>query len=78
MCNYLRSVPIVVIQKLISFPLLYIKDIDDIHPIMGQETLVQDNLGVLFTPADHPVLFRHRECDRTTFVLWLVVESNGT
>ena len=51
------SVPIVVIQKLISFPLLYIKDIDDIHPIMGQETLVQDNLGLLFTPADHPVLF---------------------
>jgi hypothetical protein len=51
------SVPIVVIQKLISLPLLYIKDIDDIHPIMGQETLVQDNLGVLFTPAEHPVLF---------------------
>jgi hypothetical protein len=51
------SVPIVVIQKLISLPLLFIKDVDDIHPIMGQETLVQDNLGVLFTPADHPVLF---------------------
>ena len=51
------SVPIVVIQKLISLPLLYIKDVDDIHPLMGQETLVQDNLGVLFTPAEHPVLF---------------------
>jgi hypothetical protein len=51
------AVPIVVIQKLISLPLLYLKDIDDIHPIMGQESLVQDNLGVLFTPAEHPVLF---------------------
>ena len=51
------SVPIVVIQKLISLPLLYIKDVDDVHPIMGQETLVQDNLGVLFAPAEHPVLF---------------------
>ena len=51
------AVPIVVIQKLISLPLLFIKDIDDIHPIMGQETLVQDNLGILFTPAEHPVLF---------------------
>jgi hypothetical protein len=51
------SIPIVVIQKLISLLLLYIKDVDDIHPIMGQESLVQDNLGVLFTPADHPVLF---------------------
>ena len=51
------SIPIVVIQKLISLPLLYIKDIDDIHPLMGQESLVQDNLGILFTPAEHPVLF---------------------
>jgi hypothetical protein len=51
------AVPIVVIQKLISLPLLLIKDVDDIHPIMGQESLVQDNLGVLFSPAEHPVLF---------------------
>lgn len=51
------SVPIVVIQKLLSLLLLYIKDTDDIHPLMGQESLVQDNLGVLFTPAEHPVLF---------------------
>ncbi len=51
------SVPIVVIQKVISLILLYIKSPGDIHPIMGQETLVQDNLGILFTPAEHPVLF---------------------
>jgi hypothetical protein len=51
------SVPIVVIQKVISLILLFIKSPDDIHPLMGQETLVQDNLGILFTPAQHPVLF---------------------
>ena len=51
------TLPIVVIQKVISLILLYIKSPDDIHPIMGQETLVQDNLGILFTPAEHPVLF---------------------
>jgi len=51
------SVPIVIIQKVISLILLYLKSPDDIHPIMGQETLVQDNLGILFTPAEHPVLF---------------------
>lgn len=51
------SLPIVVIQKVISLILLYIKSPDDIHPLMGQETLVQDNLGILFTPAEHPVLF---------------------
>ena len=51
------AVPIIVIQKLLGLVLLYLKSPDDIHPILGQETLVQDNLGVLFTPADHPVIF---------------------
>lgn len=51
------ALPPIVISKLISFLLLYIKSPDDIHPLMGQDTLLQDNLGILFTPKDHPVLF---------------------
>ncbi|MDQ5846147.1 MAG: YIP1 family protein [Acidobacteriota bacterium] len=51
------ALPPVVISKLISFILLYIKSPDDIHPLMGQETLLQDNLGILFSPKDHPVMF---------------------
>jgi hypothetical protein len=54
---FYASLPVVVIQKLISLVILFIKSPDDIHPIMGQETLLQDNLGVLFNPAEHPVLF---------------------
>src|SRR5262245_37023774 len=49
--------PIAIIQRVVSFILLYIKSPDDIHPIIGQETLVQDNLGILFVPAEHPVLY---------------------
>jgi hypothetical protein len=55
--TFYASLPIVVIQKLGSLVVLYIKSPDDIHPILGQESLVQDNLGVLFAPAQHPVLF---------------------
>lgn len=51
------SLPAAVITKVVSFILLYVKSVDDIHPLMGQETLLQDNLGVLFAPKDHPVLF---------------------
>jgi hypothetical protein len=51
------ALPAIVISKVISFVLLYIKSPDDIHPLMGQETLLQDNLGVLLSPKDHPVLF---------------------
>jgi hypothetical protein len=49
--------PIAVIGKLISTVILFIKSPEDIHPLLGQETLVQDNLGILFSPAEHPVLF---------------------
>ncbi|HLE62945.1 MAG TPA: YIP1 family protein [Pyrinomonadaceae bacterium] len=51
------ALPISIIQRVLSFVLLYLKSPDEIHPILGQETLVQDNLGVLFSPAESPVLF---------------------
>lgn len=51
------ALPAIVISKVISFVLLYLKSPDDIHPLMGQETLLQDNLGILLSPKDHPVLF---------------------
>jgi hypothetical protein len=49
--------PVIIVQKLLSLVILYIKDPEDLHPILGQDNLVQDNLGILFTPSAHPVLF---------------------
>jgi len=54
---FYASLPVMVIQKLVSLIVLYIKDPEDVHPMLGQESLLQDNLGVLFNPAEHPVLF---------------------
>jgi len=51
------SLPFTIIQKVISFIILYLKSPDDIHPLLGQETLVYDNLGLLVSGKDHPVLF---------------------
>jgi hypothetical protein len=51
------SLPVTIIQKAISLVILYVKSPDDIHPVLGAETLVQDNLGILFAPSVHPVLF---------------------
>jgi hypothetical protein len=51
------ALPVAVISKLLSLMILYIKAPEDIHPILAQETLVTDNLGILFAPADHPALF---------------------
>src|SRR5207253_4864951 len=38
------SFPFTIIQKGISFIILYLKSPDDIHPILNQESLVYDNL----------------------------------
>lgn len=54
---FYASLPVMVIQKLVSLVILYIKNPEDVHPVLGQEGLLQDNLGVLFNPAEHPVLF---------------------
>lgn len=51
------TLPVTLIQKVISLIILFIKSPDDIHPILGQETLVYDNLGLLIASKDHPVLF---------------------
>jgi len=49
--------PWLILQKGISFIILFVKSPDDIHPLIGQESLVTDNLGILFKSAEHPVLF---------------------
>jgi hypothetical protein len=51
------AVPPVIIGRILSLVLLYIKDPDDIHPVLGQGGLVTDNLGALVKPGEHPVIF---------------------
>jgi hypothetical protein len=55
--TFYALVPVVVIQKVLGLVILYLKSPDDLHPVLNAETTLQDNLGLLFTPADHPVLF---------------------
>jgi hypothetical protein len=51
------ALPPLLIGRVLSLVLLYIKDPDDIHPVRGQGGLVTDNLGVLTNASEHPVLF---------------------
>ena len=51
------ALPVVMIQKILGLVILYLKSPDDLHPVLNQETTLQDNLGILFSPADHPILF---------------------
>ena len=49
--------PIIAIQKILGLGILYLKAPEDLHPILNQDTTLQDNLGILLLPAEHPVLF---------------------
>ena len=49
--------PVAVIRFFLNTILLFIKDPDDIHPILGQQSLIQDNPNFLVLPAEHPVIF---------------------
>lgn len=51
------ALPPIIIQNLLGLVLLYIKSPDDIDPIRGQRGLVRADLGVLFSPAEHPYLY---------------------
>ncbi len=51
------ALPVTIIRYLLNFVILFVKDPGDIHPIIGQQSLVQDNLGALVNPADSPLLW---------------------
>jgi hypothetical protein len=55
--TFYAALPIVVIHKLVGLVILYLKTPDDLHPILNQETTLQDNLGILFSAGEHPILF---------------------
>jgi hypothetical protein len=69
--------PIIVIQKLLGLVILYLKSPDDLHPILNGETTLQDNLGILITPSEHPVLFVMASFIGLTSIYWLWLRAKG-
>jgi hypothetical protein len=69
------ALPAVIIGRIVSLVILFIKDPDDIHPILGQGGLITDNLGALVKSAEHPVLFSVLSVIGVLsfYRLWLVV-----
>ena len=49
--------PYAVIKFVLNTLILHLKDPAEIHPILGQQTLIQDNLNFLVLPAEHPIIF---------------------
>lgn len=51
------SFPIAVIRFVLNTIVLFLKDPTEIHPILGQGSLIQDSLNFLAVPSQSPVLY---------------------
>jgi hypothetical protein len=49
--------PVTVIKFVLNTIVLYLKDPTEIHPILGQSSLIQDNLSFLVSSAENPVIY---------------------
>ena len=75
--SFYAALPIFVIQKLLGLGILYLKSPDDLHPILNQETTLQDNLGILVTPSEHPVIFVLASFIGLTWFYWIWLRAKG-
>lgn len=66
-----------IIKNLLNLLILFIKDPDQIHPLLGQNSLVTDNLGALITPAANPVLFTLLSGFGLLWLYWIWLNSTG-
>ena len=69
--------PVVLIQKILGLVILYLKAPEDLHPIRNQDTTLQDNLSLLVSGADHPVLFVLLSFIGLTWFYYLWLRAKG-
>lgn len=69
--------PISIIRFVLNTILLYLKDPADIHPILGQSSLIQDNLSFLVKAGDHPVIFSFLASLSLIWFYWIWLNATG-
>lgn len=69
--------PIALVRSVLGSIVLYLKDPIEIHPILGQSTLVQDNLSFLINPAQSPVLFALLSTLSLLLFYWMFLNITG-
>ncbi|MBK7393437.1 MAG: YIP1 family protein [Chloracidobacterium sp.] len=69
--------PVSVIKFLLNTIVLFIKDPTEIHPVLGQQSLVQDSLNFLVLPAEHPVIFTLLGAISLLGLYWVWLNATG-
>lgn len=69
--------PVAVISSVLGSIILFLKDPVDIHPILGQTGLLQDNLSFLFSPAESPALYSFASHISLLWFYWVWLVATG-
>ncbi len=69
--------PVSVIRFLLNTVVLYVKDTADIHPILGQQSLIQDNLNFLIKSSDSPVFYTILSTFSLLMFYWIALNAIG-
>lgn len=69
--------PVAVVRFVLNSIILFTKDPIDIHPILGQSNLIQDNFGFLISPAANPVLYTLLSSIGLLAIYWLWLNATG-
>ncbi len=49
--------PVNILRFVLNTTILFLKDPTDVHPILGQQSLIHDNLNFLVLSSEHPMIF---------------------
>ncbi|MBP7415158.1 MAG: YIP1 family protein [Pyrinomonadaceae bacterium] len=69
--------PVSVIKFVLNTIVLFLKDPTEIHPVLGQQSLVQDSLNFLVLPAEHPVIFTVLGATSLLGLYWVWLNATG-
>jgi hypothetical protein len=71
------SFPIAVLRFVLNTVLLFVKDPTDIHPILGQGSLIQDNLNLLVKSSENPVIYTFLSSLSILGFYWIWMNATG-
>ncbi|MEO7658104.1 MAG: YIP1 family protein [Pyrinomonadaceae bacterium] len=69
--------PISVIKFILNTIILFVKDPSEIHPILGQQSLIQDSLNFVVTPSENPVIYTFLGAFSLLGFYWVFMNATG-
>ena len=66
-----------VVRFFLNTLVLYLKDPSEIHPILGQGSLIQDNLSFLVTASQNPVIYSFLASISLLWFYWIFLNAIG-